>query len=72
MSTREGDVTTNIGRDEQIARAFHDTYERLAPSYHYETRPESQTQWALVPADNKKLMIAVVRTLLDEGVINAP
>lgn len=57
---------------EHIARAFHDTYERLAPSYGYETRPASRTHWALVPAENKKLMIAVVQTLLDEGVIHYP
>jgi hypothetical protein len=55
----------------RIARAFHDTYERLAPAYDYETRLESRTHWALVPLENKKLMTAVVQTLLDEGVLSA-
>jgi hypothetical protein len=54
---------------ERVARAFHDTYERLAPAYGYETRLDSRTHWALVPAENKKLMVAVAQTLIDEGVI---
>jgi hypothetical protein len=48
---------------ERMARAFHDTYERLAPAYRYETRLDSRTHWALVPAENKKLMVAVAQTL---------
>ena len=54
---------------EQIARAFHATYERLAPAYGYETRRESAVSWASLPLANKRLMIAVVQYLIDEGVI---
>jgi hypothetical protein len=46
--------------DEDIARAFHDAYERLAPSFGYSTRTSSAKPWAMVPAANKALMIATV------------
>jgi hypothetical protein len=44
---------------EELARAFHETYERLAPAYSYETRRESAVPWEQVPENNKQLMIAV-------------
>jgi len=45
------------GEGEQIARLFHDTYERLAPQYGYETRKETR---AFDPASpNGRLMISV-------------
>ena len=44
---------------EQIARAFHETYERLAPTFGYETRKASAVAWKDVPEPNKGLMIAV-------------
>lgn len=54
--------------DEALARFFHDTYERLAPSFGYETRPETRT---FDPASkNGRLMLAVmreVRTVLASG-----
>jgi len=43
---------------EALAQMFHETYERLAPEYNYETRKESAKPWEDVPADNKALMIA--------------
>lgn len=46
--------------DEQIARHFHEAYERLAPAFGYETREASRKAWADVPENNKALMIAVV------------
>ncbi len=46
---------------EQLAQRFHDTYERLAPAFGYETRRESAVPWANVPATNRALMIATVR-----------
>lgn len=49
---------------EEIARRFHESYERLAPSFGYETRKESAVPWEDVPAQNKGLMIAVVRDVL--------
>src|SRR4051812_14552230 len=44
---------------EQLAKLFHETYERLAPTFGYETRKGSAVPWEQVPARNKRLMIAV-------------
>jgi hypothetical protein len=54
---------------ERIAQAFHEAYERLAPDHGYKTREASAVAWEDVPADNKNLMIATVRALIDQGVI---
>lgn len=57
---------------ESVARAFHEAYERLAPAFGYETRPESAVAWGDVPAPNRDLMIATVQDLLDQGVVTGP
>ena len=44
---------------EAVARLFHETYERLAPSFGYETRKASAVPWEDVPENNRRLMIAV-------------
>jgi hypothetical protein len=49
---------------EQLAQMFHENYERLAPSYHYATRPASAVPWDGVPAANKALMIATADAVL--------
>lgn len=49
---------------ELLARLFHDTYERLAPFYRYETRAESAVPWEDVPERNRLLMIEVCRYVL--------
>lgn len=49
---------------EAVARAFHEAYERLAPSFGYETRKESAKPWADVPDKNKRLMIAVAEDVM--------
>lgn len=49
---------------EALARRFHETYERLAPSFGYETRKASAVPWAEVPENNKALMVAVCAELL--------
>lgn len=54
---------------EEIARAFHETYENFAPNYGYKTRKESAVPWEDVPGPNKALMIAVVAELVDRGII---
>lgn len=46
---------------EQLARRFHEAYERLAPTYGYETRDE--TRHFDPESPNGKLMIAVVEEL---------
>lgn len=51
---------------EKLAQRFHETYERLAPQYGYETRKDSAVPWADVPEKNKKLMIAVCAEILKE------
>lgn len=55
---------------EDIAQAFHESYEELAPDHGYETREASRKPWSDVPEQNKGLMVAVVQDLLDRGVIN--
>lgn len=54
---------------EYIAQQFHETYERLARAFEYETRKETAVTWAAVPEKNKALMVAVVGELLERGVI---
>lgn len=38
---------------EELARLFHETYERLAPEFGYETRPESATGWGPGPGQEQ-------------------
>jgi hypothetical protein len=49
---------------EELARFFHETYERLAPEFEYETREESATAWDEVPEKNRRLMIATCAEVL--------
>lgn len=53
-----------LGDPEHLARRFHETYERLAPEFGYQTRPESAVPWESVPDANKALMVAVAKELL--------
>lgn len=41
-----------------LASRFHEAYERLAPSFGYETRTESAKPWGQVPENNRRLMCA--------------
>jgi hypothetical protein len=59
-----------ISDAEALAQSFHETYERLAPSFGYETRKASAKPWAEVPENNRRLMIAVCAELLATGVIH--
>jgi len=54
---------------EAVARAFHATYEHLAPEYGYRTREASAVPWDAVPSPNRNLMVAVVKALIEQGVI---
>jgi hypothetical protein len=54
---------------DEVARAFHETYERLAPEFGYVTRDASAVPWTDVPDVNKKLMVAVAYDLLSRDVI---
>jgi len=60
---------TNID-EQRIAKEFHETYERLAPEHGYLTRSACNVPWSAVPANNKSLMRAVVRNLIDRKVIS--
>ena len=51
---------------DEVARAFHETYERLAPD-----REASAVPWEDVPDANANLMRAVARDLLERSVIAA-
>lgn len=44
---------------EDLARRFHETYERLAPEFGYETRKETKVPWEKVPRNNRQLITAV-------------
>ena len=51
---------------EELAKKFHEAYERLAPEHYYETRKASAVPWENVPATNKALMIAVCSEVAGE------
>ena len=51
---------------EELAKLFHDNYERLAPEHGYETRKDSAVPWESVPERNKSLMIATCAAVLGE------
>lgn len=53
----------------QLARAFHELYERLAPKYGYKTREASAVPWDDVPEQNKRLMCHVASELIDTGIV---
>lgn len=54
---------------EMAASAFHESYERQAPSHGYETREASAVPWADVPLNNRELMMGVIRDLVQRGII---
>lgn len=69
MSEELPRVPEHHPRADQIARAFHEAYEALAPAFGYRTRSESAVPWDVVPEGNKGLMRATVTHLLERGVI---
>lgn len=55
---------------EALARRFHATYERLAPDYGWETQESTRAKpWEEVPEHNRRLMLATIEALLDDGSI---
>lgn len=52
-----------------VARSFHEVYEELAPTHGWKTQERSQVPWNDVPEGNRKLMVATVDRLIDDGVI---
>jgi len=55
-----------IDDEEDLARAFHTIYERLAPLYGYETRKETAVSWDELQNPNKELMLATCREIILE------
>ena len=53
---------------EQIARAFHETYIRLAPESGMVPVPPA-IPWAGLPEQDRQLMVAVMQALLDAGIL---
>jgi hypothetical protein len=49
---------------ELLARTFHETYERLAPSFGYDTRDDSRQPWEQVPEPNRSLMVATAEAVI--------
>lgn len=62
-------IETGLKPAEQLAKAFHERYEELAPQYGYSTREASAKPWEEVPDKNRGLMIATAQRLIDDGVI---
>lgn len=52
-----------------IAVDFHETYERLAPKFGWETQEVSRVGWTDLPDSQKQLMQDVIGDLLDRRVI---
>ena len=49
---------------EELARTFHEEYERMAPAFGYSTRKESAVPWDNVPENNRQLMTAVALSVM--------
>lgn len=54
-------------KPEELAEKFHTIYEKLAPQFGYKTKEESAKPWGEVPEQNKQLMIAVCKGILNES-----
>lgn len=64
LKRENAQLRLTLGGPEQLAQRFHETYERLAPHYGYETRKESAVPWDKVPEQNRQLMIAVCESII--------
>ena len=49
---------------EELAKLFHDTYERLAPAFGWRTQKQCSVAWDDLPQANRALMVATCTTLL--------
>jgi hypothetical protein len=62
---RPAEADDQVAGAEELAAFFHATYERLAPSFGYETREASAVAWERVPEQNRRLMVAVAGEVLE-------
>jgi hypothetical protein len=51
---------------ENLAKLFHETYERLAPAFGWKTKKGCNVPFNRLPERNKALMIATCQTVLNE------
>lgn len=58
-------MDSSLPGPEQLAKFFHEKYERLALEHGYSTRRDSRCAWEDVPEKNKRLMIATAEKVLD-------
>ncbi len=49
---------------EELAELFHETYEKLAPIFKYETRLKTRVPWKNVSEPNRALMITTAQVIL--------
>jgi hypothetical protein len=49
---------------DELAREFHDTYERLAPGVGWKTQERSARPWNEVPEENRELMRQTIASVL--------
>lgn len=54
-----------------FAQKFHEAYERLAPTFGYQTREASAKPWTEVPENNRKLMVAVCQEVVADALTAA-
>jgi hypothetical protein len=67
MTEAPGDKAALV---EALARRFHDTYERLAPDHGWQTQETTRGKpWEEVPEHNRRLMLATIDAMLDDGSI---
>ena len=50
---------------DDVAKMFHETYEDLAPEFGYETRIDTRKDWKEVPENNRELMKATCKTVVN-------
>lgn len=62
-----GETLKQYRNAEELAKQFHDLYERFAPLYNYKTREKTAVAWEDVPDNNKGLMVAVANAILYPG-----
>jgi hypothetical protein len=58
---------------ERLARLFHETHERLAPTFFYATRTQTELRVPLdeLPQSNRALMIATAKQILDTNQLDS-
>jgi hypothetical protein len=56
-------------RAEQVARAFHESYEEWAREFGWATQEQSRVRWEDIPIANRQTMIATVRDLAKYGMV---